>query len=192
MKFPQTRNSFTSKILARGFTLIELLVVVAIIAMLASIVMASLNSTRARARDSTRLADMRQIETALELYATNNSGKYPSTSNAWRAGSSACHATYGSGNPGYGATGYIPGLVPQYIPELPEDPNGVFANKCYLYYSNGTDYMFLVWLTVETAPTLASNPRPRLVTDGLSSTCGDANGYQATFSQYSSQISQCW
>jgi prepilin-type N-terminal cleavage/methylation domain-containing protein len=182
-----TMNNRTIK----GFTLIELLVVIAIIAMLASIIIASLNSARAKARDSVRLADLRQVQTALELYATNNGGRYPSTGGAWRAGSSACNATYGSGDPGYGATGYISGLVPAYISELPEDPKGVSANRCYLYFSNGTDYQFLAWFTVETAPTLVGNPRPRLVTDGLSSTCGDSNGYQPTFALYSPG-GQCW
>lgn len=51
-----------------GFTLIELLVVVAIIGILASVVMASLNSVRAKARDTRRKTDLVQIRTALELY----------------------------------------------------------------------------------------------------------------------------
>lgn len=53
---------------ARGFTLIELLVVIAIIGVLSSVVLASLNTARERARDATRLQDLREIRTALELY----------------------------------------------------------------------------------------------------------------------------
>lgn len=63
---------------SRGFTLIELLVVIAIISLLSSIVLSSLNSARAKARDAKRLLDMHQIQTALELYY-NDYGYYPNT-----------------------------------------------------------------------------------------------------------------
>lgn len=52
----------------KGFTLIELLVVIAIISLLATLAVTSLNNARKRARDTKRLADLRQIRTALELY----------------------------------------------------------------------------------------------------------------------------
>lgn len=60
----------------KGFTLIELLVVIAIIALLASIVLVSLKTARAKARDSRRLADIKQIQLALEMYYDDN-GEYP-------------------------------------------------------------------------------------------------------------------
>ncbi len=62
---------------SKGFTLIELLVVVAIIGILATVVLASLSSGRASARDARRLADIKTIQTALELYALDNGGQYP-------------------------------------------------------------------------------------------------------------------
>lgn len=61
----------------RGFTLIELLIVIAIIGILSSVVLASLNNARAKARDATRLSDMHQLQLALELYNVTN-GQYPS------------------------------------------------------------------------------------------------------------------
>ncbi len=61
----------------KGFTLIELLVVIAIIGILSSIVLASLNTARVKGRDAKRVADIKQIQTALEMYADSNNGAYP-------------------------------------------------------------------------------------------------------------------
>jgi len=69
----------------KGFTLIELLVVVAIIGLLATIVLVSLNTARQKARDARRLSDMHQILTALEMYYDDNS-EYPeenSSNGSW-------------------------------------------------------------------------------------------------------------
>jgi prepilin-type N-terminal cleavage/methylation domain-containing protein len=59
-----------------GFTLIELLVVIAVIALLSSMAIISLNSARSRARDTKRLADIKQLMTVLDLYYNDN-GHYP-------------------------------------------------------------------------------------------------------------------
>jgi len=60
----------------RGFTLIELLVVIAIIGILSSVVLASLNSARKKGRDARRVADIKQIQLALELFYDAHS-RYP-------------------------------------------------------------------------------------------------------------------
>lgn len=60
----------------RGFTLIELLVVIAIIGILASVVLASLDTARSKARDAIRLSDMKQINYALDLFFLET-GRYP-------------------------------------------------------------------------------------------------------------------
>ncbi len=66
----------------RGFTLIELLVVVAIISLLSSVVLASLNSARTKAREARRLSDLHQLDNALTLYVTDN-GSYPGSSGTY-------------------------------------------------------------------------------------------------------------
>ena len=60
----------------KGFTLIELLVVIAIIWVLSSVVLASLNNARIKARDTKRIMEIKQMITALEMYRLNY-GQYP-------------------------------------------------------------------------------------------------------------------
>jgi len=70
------KNRKTMPFFSTGFTLIELLVVIAIIGVLSSVVLASLNSARAKSRDAVRLATIAEIVKALEMYYDKN-GKYP-------------------------------------------------------------------------------------------------------------------
>jgi len=61
---------------SKGFTLVELVVVIAIIGILSSIVLASMDGARQSARDAKRVADIKNIQVALALfYADNN--RYP-------------------------------------------------------------------------------------------------------------------
>src|SRR3989338_3620508 len=71
----------------RGFTLIEILVVVAIIGVLASIVLVGLGGARRQGGDAKRIAELRQIQTGLELYFTK-CGAYPGG-----ASTGSCHTT---------------------------------------------------------------------------------------------------
>ncbi len=77
----------------RGFTLIELLVVIAIIGILASIVLVSLGQARAKARDSIRVQNLKQVALALEMYALENGGKYPDDPNLGYITSGLCSSS---------------------------------------------------------------------------------------------------
>ncbi|MEX0689854.1 MAG: type II secretion system protein [Candidatus Paceibacterota bacterium] len=61
---------------SKGFTLIEMLIVIAIIGLLSSIVIVGLTGAREEARDSRRVAEIRQIQNLLELNYSSNTG-YP-------------------------------------------------------------------------------------------------------------------
>ncbi|MHB8660610.1 MAG: type II secretion system protein [Minisyncoccota bacterium] len=77
LSFAHSDNQHTRH--TRGFTLIELLVVISIIGLLSSIVLASLNTARAKARDAALLEGTHQLMLALELYYNQYAQFPPST-----------------------------------------------------------------------------------------------------------------
>lgn len=100
-----------------GFTLIELLVVIAIIGLLASVVLIALNSARAKARDTKRVGDMRQMITALEQYHITNSTYPTGTASVASGGTGALLS-----DPA-GFNGGIEAMIPNYLPILPVSPS---------------------------------------------------------------------
>jgi len=107
----------------KAFTLIELLVVISIIGMLSSIVLASLNTARAKARDVRRKSDMGQISKALWLYYDANNRTMPQNT----GGGDSCGANY---------TGAMQILVNQgHLPKIPTDPGS--GSYCYHNYGRG-------------------------------------------------------
>ena len=75
----------------KGFTLIELMIVIAIIAILAAILVPNFLKARAQGQLAACESNLKNIATALEMYATDYSGDYPSalsilTSNLTAAG----------------------------------------------------------------------------------------------------------
>ncbi len=118
-----------------GFTIIELLIVVMIIAMLAGILVPVLAEGASSARDSRRAHDLRAIQAALADYFEDFK-QYPSTNGNWLGDST------NDGGLGYDAAGYIPGLVPDYLPALPKDPDPRYPNATmgYAYRSDGVNF----------------------------------------------------
>jgi len=123
------RNSFHSSrrktpFVNAGFTLIELLVVISIIGLLSSIVLASVNTARAKARDARRVADIKEIEKALQLFYDAN-GSYPDETTA--DGSIAGWEASTRGN-------FMEYLEP-YLAKIPKDPLNQDTGTINMFFS---------------------------------------------------------
>lgn len=118
----------------KGFTLIELLVVIAIIGLLSTLAVVALSSAREKARDSKRLSDLKQIQTALELYYTDNNA-YPVAAAAVVLGDADNNCLDGGG---IVATADCD-TAPTYMGLIPADPQT--GTRDYTYaISDGTTY----------------------------------------------------
>lgn len=175
--------------LKRGFTLIEVLIVVAIIGILTAILVANYNDARKNSRDKIRKSDLKTLQLSLELYKAQN-GQYPSqgcgTNGSQWAGP-------GPHSAGWGASceQYINGLVPDYIPVLPEDPNQEdIDNTGMLYMTDASrqSYKVLVHMSVESnLVTTFSDEFSRWP----SASCGQTSPQSNVYAVYSAGA-ECW
>ncbi|OGH07959.1 MAG: hypothetical protein A2W22_06855 [Candidatus Levybacteria bacterium RBG_16_35_11] len=122
MKFSIFNFQFSNK---KGFTLIELLIVIVIIGILATFLMVNFVGVRQRARDAQRKADLRQIQSALELYRSDQ-GSYPNTL-------PSCDEKFCS-TPDCGATDNT------YMQKIPCDPLSTTVDRISYTYTGGTVY----------------------------------------------------
>ncbi|MFA6897095.1 MAG: type II secretion system protein [Patescibacteria group bacterium] len=146
----------------KGFTLIELLVVISIIGVLSTIAMTSLNGAKAKARDAKRLSDITQIKTALDIYYADH-GHYPSTGSIYTTlCDPGCAGVNGNAT---STANWVPDLVAEgYFSQLPRDPAPKDRARgygppgsCYMYSSDGTQFILSAWATVETGPISTSS-----------------------------------
>jgi len=136
----------------RGFTIIELLIAIVVIGILAALVIIAWNGIQERARDArirSGVSDMRKL---VEIYNTEY-GNYPKTTNNpqanWHAADARTDANCSNGS---SQTDWIPGLnviLPQSDPTASTGVNGI--KGCYLYVSDGTDYVISAWNMIGTS-----------------------------------------
>lgn len=127
-KFPNPKYPIAKiSLLGRGFTLLELLVVIAIIGVLSTIAITTFPATQRRARDAKRKAEIKQYQTAMEIYSNKNNGNYPPYSGP-------------IANPTYCSNAAVLNL-----PSCPEDPDAPTAQ--YQIIANNSDYV--IWATLE-------------------------------------------
>lgn len=135
--------------------MIELLVVIAIIGILSSVVLASLNSAREKARDSRRKSDLGQIRTALTLY-------YDKYGNWMQTGSGCGYSGNGAGWFNYSGGSYPESMSQclvdaDFTPALIIDPTGGKTSNpstgfSYMKYSCGTPTKTYIYAKLEGLP----------------------------------------
>jgi type II secretory pathway pseudopilin PulG len=130
-----------------GFSVVELLTIIAIVSLLAGVAMFNAVAAAQRSRDVDRQADLRVMQSALELYKQRN-GRYPAGCRGPNVYSGQIGTNYSCSG---GSSQYIIGLAPEFIPVLPSDKSLVDTDSGYMYTTNneGTAYKLLIKKTVE-------------------------------------------
>jgi prepilin-type N-terminal cleavage/methylation domain-containing protein len=148
----------------KGFTLIEILIVVAIIGILASVVLIGLAPAQKRGRDARRLADLKEVQTGLELYY-GKCGHYPGTSDD-------CSTAPAGGDVAWANLTDTLTKGGIGVNQVPHDPSTGSSYK-YGIDAGGTSYVLEAVLEQDTSDSkqgLKTNPVP-----GSSIACGGYN-----------------
>lgn len=128
-----------------GFTIVELLIVIVVIGILAAIVVVAYNGVQSRAKLARVYSDMESVnKQILAYYALNN--EYPVTSTTMSSGATSladANCTY-TGSVTATAQ-WVPGISAN-LPKSDQSLKGVGNTAgCYVYLSNGTDYVLSAW-----------------------------------------------
>lgn len=129
----------------RGFTLIEVILVVAVLGILTGIVVVSYSGAQLTARNAKALNDIQAVEDILEIYYNKN-GQYPKTTDNTQANWKSIDVlTDDNCENGSSQPDWVPGVGA--LPQSPQPSSkGADGKKgCYLYASNGTEYVLSAW-----------------------------------------------
>lgn len=138
-----------------GFTIVELLLVFIIIAVLSIMSVMSYMGLQYRAEDISRVSDIKNVSIRLENYAAEHDGKYPATTDNpianWRTVDVRTDDNCFNGT---SQADWVPsfGDLPQSKPNVGMTA-GVDGPGCYLYASNGVEYVLSAWNMVATPQT---------------------------------------
>jgi len=137
------------KVRQSGFTLVEILVVVSILGLLSTLTMVSLNTARMKTRDTVRVADMEQLEAALDIYYNDNKTYPVCQSSHWNSAREDRGAIFTDDvytNCYLGLKAVLVDSSPAYWSNMAMDPLNIdnkFATNdtyAYRYISNGEEY----------------------------------------------------
>jgi len=95
------------------------------------VILPALGTARAKGRDVRRVADLKQIQTAIEMYYTDN-GYYPPSSCGWD-----CNGYFYSANSSSWNSFYT--HLSPYISKMPVDP---INSSCYPWVDNCHSYVY--------------------------------------------------
>lgn len=136
------------KRVVRGFTLVEVLLIVVVIAVLAVVILVAYGGVQRSTRDLVRRDNLKSVETRVEAYAAKNDGNYPATTTNTTANWKAIDVRTGINCfNGSAQSDWVPGFddLPQSVPNLGAELGVDDSPGCYLYASNGIEYVLSAW-----------------------------------------------
>jgi prepilin-type N-terminal cleavage/methylation domain-containing protein len=138
-----------------GFTIVELLIVVVVISILFTITTMAFNGVQSKARAARMQSSINALQKAVQLYQSEN-GAFPVTTNNpkanWRAADARTDSNCTNGS---SQADWIPGVTAK-LPASDSTTVGVDGIKgCYIYVSDGTEYVISAWNMVPSPQTVS-------------------------------------
>jgi prepilin-type N-terminal cleavage/methylation domain-containing protein len=172
-------------VLHRGFTIVELMVVVVVIGILAGLSVNAYNGTQQKARDTKRMNDLRQIESAVESYGTFT-GDF-STMSAGASGTEVgwfdnTYSPYVSVLEAFTSAGYLNSSIVDPLNRkvgANQDNYAYMISRC----TSGDETKRVIMARLETAPTqtVAQQLSPTVCNDANFTSYTSSTGYRMNY-----------